>query len=68
MNKKQVTTVAEQYLNFIIETPLYTSRALNASEIEFFGEALLKIKGKMNDPDVFIQTKDIKIIRGVGLK
>jgi hypothetical protein len=65
MNKKQIESVAEQYLNFIIETPLYTSRALNTNEIEFFSEGLLKIKGKM-ESDVFIQTKDIKIIRGVG--
>lgn len=68
MNKKQITSIADRYINFIIETPLYTSRTLNSTEIEFNSEAVLKIKGKMNDPDVFIQTKDIKIIRGVGLK
>lgn len=64
MNKKQIETVAKQYLNFTIVTPLFESRRLNLSEIEFVSDGLVKVKGKMNDGDVFIQTKDIKIIRG----
>lgn len=66
MNKKQVQDIISKYINFEISTPLYDSRRLNESEIEFVSEGLLMVKGKMNDPDVFIQTKDIKIIRGIG--
>ena len=68
MNKKQITTVGEDYINFIIITPLYTSRTLNMDDIEFISDGFLKIKGKQVDHDVFLQTKDIKIIRGVGKK
>ena len=66
MNKKQVQEIVSKYINFEIITPLFESRRLNENEIEFVSEGLLKVKGKMNDPDVFIQTKDIKIIRGIG--
>lgn len=66
MNKKQVQDIISQYINFEIRTPLFDSRRLNADEIEFVSEGILKINGKMNNPDVFIQTKDIKLIRGVG--
>lgn len=66
MNKKQIQDIISKYINFEIRTPLFDSRRLNENEIEFVSEGLLMIKGKMNDPDVFIQTKDIKIVKGIG--
>lgn len=68
MNKRQIETIADSYLNIIIQTPYFTSRKVNKNDLEFFTEGLLKIKGKLNDGDVFIQTKDIKQINGVELK
>lgn len=66
MNKKQIETIAEKYVNFTLETNNYTSPALNTGMIEFPMEGLILIHEKKGR-DVFLQTKDIRVITGVRL-
>ena len=63
MNKKQIETIGNKYVTFEIETNNFKSEPLNMDKIEFVYENLILIReGKK---DVFIQMKDVKIIRGV---
>ncbi len=64
MNKRQIEVIAKKYVNFIIETNLYKSPPLNENKIDFAFDGVILIK---EEKDVFIQIKDIKIIRGVRL-
>ena len=61
MNKKQIETIAEQYVTFTIETNLYKSPPLNKDKIEFAFDGVMVVK---EEKDVFIQIKDIRIVRG----
>ena len=66
MNKKQIEQILEEYINIEIQTPLYTSNQINAKDIDFPFEGVLRISNKvMNEPHVYLQIKDIKIIKGV---
>ena len=64
MNKKQIETIAEQYVTFQIETNNYKSGMLNKNKIDFPMEGLIVIH---EERDVFIQIKDVRVIRGVRL-
>ena len=64
MNKKQIETIAKQYVTFTIETNLYKSPPLNSDKIGFVFDGVMVIK---EEKDVFIQTKDVRVIRGVRL-
>ena len=62
MNKRQIEVIAEKYVTFTIETNLYKSPPLNRSKIEFVFDGVIVVK---EEKDVFIQIKDIKVIKGV---
>lgn len=64
MNKKQIETIVNEYITFTIETNNYKSGVLNSGKIEFPLEGLILIH---DEKDVFIQIKDVKVIRGVKL-
>ena len=53
MNKKQIETIAKQYVTFTIETNLYKSPPLNSDKIGFVFDGVMVIK---EEKDVFIQT------------
>ena len=65
MNKKQIETIAEKYVNFTLETNNFKSKPLNKDNIEFPLEGLILIHESRKD--VFLQVKDIKKIEGVRL-
>ena len=64
MNKKQIEAIAERYVTFTIETNNYKSEPLNKDKIDFPYDGVILIR---ESKDVFIQIKDVKIIRGVRL-
>ena len=64
MNKKQIETIVKGLVTFTIETPNYRSGVLNSSKIEFPVEGLMLIH---DDKETYIETKAVKIIRGVRL-
>ena len=66
MNKKQLIEISEKYVTFEVETNKYRSPALNKDKIDFPYEGVLKIV-EPQKIDVFIQIKDIRIVRGVRI-
>ena len=65
MNKKQIETIGKEYVNIQIETNNYKSDMLNMNQIDFPMEGLVVIHE--DKKDVFIQIKDIRLVRGVRL-
>lgn len=65
MNKKQILDIAEKYVTFQIITNNYESGMLNLDKIDFPFEGVLKIV-EASSVDVYLQIKDIRIVRGVG--
>lgn len=67
MNKKQILDIVGKYVNFTIRTPIYESEVLSSNQIEFVNDSVIRISSKngIKQPDVYIQTKDVKIIIGV---
>lgn len=65
MNKKQILDIAEKYVNFQIITNNYESKELNMDKIDFPYEGVLKIV-EASSIDVYLQIKDIRIIRGIA--
>ena len=65
MNKKQIETIAEKYVTFRLETNTFKSGELNMDMISFPVEGLIMIRS--GSRDVYLQLKDIKIIRGLRL-
>lgn len=62
MNKKQIQSITGKYVTFNLETPLIKLTDLNSGKLEFVTENIIKIG------DMYIQTKDVKIIEGKGLR
>lgn len=62
MNKKQIQSITGKYVTFNLETPLIKLTDLNSGKLEFVTENIIKID------DMYIQTKDVKIIEGKGLR
>lgn len=62
MNKKQIVDITSKYVTFNLQTPLMKFVDLNKSKLEFVADNLIKID------DTYIQTKDVKIIEGKGLR
>ena len=65
MNKKQIIDIVQEYVTFEILTANYKSPRLNLNKIDFLGDNLIKIV-EDSQKDVYIQTKDVIIVRGVG--
>ena len=64
MNKKQVENITKNLITFKIVTNNYESGTLNSNKIDFPCEGIIRLHEQR---EVYLQIKDIKMIKGVKL-